>query len=301
MEHRNLISFKKVAETGSFSKAAIELGYAQSTVTFQIKQLEEELSALLFDRIGNHISITEAGATLLDYSCRILSLENEVKNIIKEDDMPSGTIRIASIDSLCANLLPPLIRDFSELYPAVTISASSVSKAEVLNSITNGSADFGFYMDFAAPTDDFITVVSIMNSLSFLCDPSNKIYKQKAFNIKELDGISMIVTEKNCTYRNLLQQIFAQNNTKLKVYFESDNTEVIKHFVEAGIGITFLPDIAVNEELNEHKLCRLPVDVKIPSNYINVIHHKNKWLTSAMREFCNLLKTRVETTRTPGN
>ena len=296
MELRNLISFKKVAETGSFSKAAKELGYAQSTVTFQIKQLEEELSVLLFDRIGNHISLTEAGATLLDYSCRILSLENEVKNIIKEDDTPSGTIRIASIDSLCANLLPPLIRDFSELYSAVTISASSVSKAEVLNSITNGSADFGLYVDFVPPTDDCNTVFSIQNSLCFLSSPSHKVNGQESLKISELAGIPMIVTEKNCTYRNLLQQIFAENNTELRVYFESENTEVIKHFVEVGIGVAFLPVIVVSEELNEQKLCRLPVDVKIPSTYINAIYHRNKWLNPAMREFCKLLKTKFETT-----
>lgn len=291
MEHRNLISFNMVAETGSFSKAAKELGYAQSTITFQIKQLEEELGVLLFDRIGNHISITQAGSTLLDYSCKILSLESEVKSIITEDDTPSGTIRIASIDSLCANLLPTLIRNFSELYPAVTISASSVSKADVLNSIANGWADFGFYIDFDPPADDFNTIINIRNSLSFLCAPSNKVYRQESLTIRELAGIPMIVTEKNCTYRNLLQQIFAQNNTELSVYFESENTEVIKHFAEIGLGITFLPEIAVHEELKEQKLCRLPVDVKIPSTYINAIYHKNKWLTPAMREFCKVLNT----------
>ena len=292
MERRNLNSFKTVTETGSFSKAAKKLGYAQPTVTFQIKQLEEELGVLLFDRIGNQISLTEAGNTLLDYSNRILSLENEVKNIITKDDTPAGTIRIASIDSLCANLLPSLIRDFSELYPAVTISAASVPKAEVLNSIANGWADFGFFMDFAPPTDDLNTVLSIRNTLSFICNSRHRLYREEPHKIRELDGIPMIVTEKNCTYRNLLQQLFTQNNAELRVYFESDNTEVIKHFVEAGIGIAFLPDIAVIEELNEQKLCRLPVDIKIPPARINIVYHKNKWLTPAMREFCMLVRTK---------
>ncbi|MEL7654814.1 MAG: LysR family transcriptional regulator [Bacillota bacterium] len=290
MEHKNLNSFKMVAECGSFSKAAKELGYAQSTVTFQIKQLEEELGALLFDRIGNHISLTGAGITLLDYSCRILSLENEVKSIIIEDDAPAGTIRIASIDSLCANLLPSLIKEFSETYPAVTISASSVSKAEVLKSITNGSADFGFYIDFDASTDEYNTVLSARNSLCFVCSPNHKVYQKEPLNIRELKGVPMIVTEKNCTYRKFLQQIFGQSDVELKVYFESENTEVIKHFAEAGIGVAFLPEIVVKEELHEQKLCHLSVDVEIPLTYINVVCHKNKWLNPAMREFCKVLK-----------
>jgi DNA-binding transcriptional LysR family regulator len=290
MEHKNLSSFKMVAECGSISKAAKELGYAQPTVTFQIKQLEEELGILLFDRIGNHISLTEAGMTLLDYSSRIISLENEVKSIIKEDNTPSGTIRIASIDSLCANMLPPLIKDFSEHYPTVTISASSVSKAEVLHRIANGSADFGFYIDFDSPVDDYNTVLSISNSLCFLCSPSHEVFRQESLNVRDLKGVPMIVTEKSCTYRNLLQQIFAQNDVEFDVYFESENTEVIKHFVEAGIGVAFLPEIVVKEELNEQKLYRLPVDVKIQSTYINAVYHKNKWLNPAMREFCKVLK-----------
>lgn len=296
MEHRNLVSFKMVAETGSFSKAAKDLGYAQSTVTFQIKQLEEELGVPMFDRIGNHISLTKAGVALLDYSCRILALENEVTNIIKNDDTPSGTIRIACIDSLCANLLPSLIKDFSERYPAVTISASSISRAEVLNSITNGSADFGFYMDFNLPSDVYNTVLSVRNSLCFLCNPNYRIDRREPLKISDLARIPLIVTEKNCTYRNLLQQIFEQNNTELRVYFESENTEVIKHFAEAGMGVAFLPEIVVSDELNKQKLCRLPVDLMIPSTYINAVYHKNKWLTPAMREFCKLLKIKYETT-----
>ena len=292
MESRNLISFKMIAETGNFSKAAQKLGYAQSTVTFQIKQLEEELGVLLFDRIGKHISLTEAGTTLLDYSCRILSLENEVKIIMKEDDVPSGTIRIASIDSLCANLLPSLIMDFSKLYPEVTISASSVCKAEVLNGIANGSADFGFYMDSDLPADAYHTVLSVRNPLCFICGPNYSINQQKPLKISDLAGIPMIVTEKNCTYRKLLQQIFAQNNTEMRVYFESENTEVMKHFAEVGIGVAFLPEIVVREELDEKKLCRLPVDAEIPPSYINAVYHKNKWLTPAMREFCKLIKTK---------
>jgi len=296
MEHRNLVSFMAVAETGSFSKAAKELGYAQPTVTFQIKQLEEELGVLLFDRIGNRISLTEAGGILLNYSCRILSLENEAKSIIKEDNNPSGMIRIASIDSLCANLLPSLIRSFSEMYPSVKISASSVSKDEVLNRIGNGSADFGFYMDFAPPTDNYITAISMKNSLSFLCSRNHQVYRQEPLKISDMENIPMIVTEKECIYRNLLNQIFVKNHIELNVFFESENTEVIKHFAEAGLGVAFLPDIAVEEELEEHKLNRLPVEAEIPPTYINVVYHNNKWLTSAMREFSGLIESKFAIT-----
>lgn len=289
MEHRNLNSFKTVAECGSISKAAQELGYAQSSITFQIKQLEAELGILLFDRIGNRIVLTGAGMTLLDYSYKILSLEHEVKSVLAEDGGPAGTIRLASIDSLCANLLPSLIKDFRECCPAVVVSAASVSKAEVIKCIANGSADFGFYIDFHAPAEEYGTALSMENSLCFLSSPNHEISRKEQLTIRELKDVPLIATEKSCTYRHVLQQIFARHELELNICFESENTEVIKHFAEAGIGVAFLPEIVVGDELREEKLCRLPIVAELPTIYINVIYHKNKWMNHAMRQFCSVL------------
>ena len=109
MELKNLITFKTIAEQKSFSNAARVLGYAQPTITFQIRQLEDELGVPLFDRIGNKIRLTESGNILLDYTFRILSLVDDAKCTLASDCTPSGILKISGISSICAGMLPQLI------------------------------------------------------------------------------------------------------------------------------------------------------------------------------------------------
>ena len=288
MEIKNLLSFKTIAETKSFSQAALTLGYAQSTITFQIKQLETELGVPLFDRIGNHIRLTESGHILLDYTLRILSLSNEAKHVIADNASPSGILRIAGISSLCANILPRLIKKYNEAFPNVIISATTLTKLEVLDKVNNGSADIGLYMDFEIPSRDAYTAVHLDNPLYFICSSNNKLCREKSLTIKDLDRIPFIATEPQCSYRKVLTNLFMDNNITPSVIFESENTEVIKRFVQSDIGVSFLPEIAVREELATGSLCKLSITDNIPTTYINVIHRKNQWITPAIREFFNL-------------
>ena len=85
MELRNLITFTHVAELGSFTKAAEQLGYSQSTVSFQIKQLEDELGCLLFERINHTITLTEKGRELVSYAHQILALTDDLKEILENE------------------------------------------------------------------------------------------------------------------------------------------------------------------------------------------------------------------------
>lgn len=288
MELRNLISFKTIAETQSFSKAAIALGYAQSTITFQIKQLETELEVPLFDRIGNQIRLTDSGLILLDYTLKILSLTDEAKHAIIQNSTPSGMLRIVGISSLCANILPSLIKKYNETFPNVTISAQTMSKLQVLESVNNGSADIGLYMDFQIPSEYTYTVTYTENPLCFICSPQNALSSKRSLTLKDLEGVPFIATEPQCSYREVVTNLFKKHNMTPFVRFESENTEVIKRFVQSDIGISFLPEIAVREELANNTLCKLTIADSIPTTYINVIHHKNQWITPAIREFFHL-------------
>ena len=100
MQLRNLITFIHVAELGSFTKAADQLGYTQSTVSFQIKQLEEELDCLLFERINHTITLTERGQELVYYAHQVRALTDEFKEKTSREDQLAGHIRIVTPDSV---------------------------------------------------------------------------------------------------------------------------------------------------------------------------------------------------------
>ncbi|EGW38795.1 LysR family transcriptional regulator [Desulfosporosinus sp. OT] len=289
MEYRNLISFRKIVELQSFSKAAEALGYAQSTVTTQMKQLEEELGIRLFDRIGNRIALTNAGTTFLNYTNQIISLTDRAKEALIEDNLPSGILKIAGINSLCVSLLPEIIKGYSEEYREVKLETTTGAIKDVLTCVRNGNADFALYMDFEGPTEEFVTVYKEENPLLFLCAPDNTLRKKKNLMLKDLKETNFIVTEHNCSYRKKLMQLLGQNNIEPNIYLETGNTEIIKKFVETDIGITMLPELSVREEMQEQKLMKLEITEQLPKTNIYVVYHKNKWVTSAMREFIKYL------------
>ena len=131
MEIKNLDTFIQVAELSSFTKAADKLGYSQSTVSFQIKQLETELGAQLFERINHTVSLTERGKEILMYAHQILKLTREMENTSASEHALDGHIRIAMADSLCSWLMKENFRNFHKEYPGITLKIIAASTEEI--------------------------------------------------------------------------------------------------------------------------------------------------------------------------
>lgn len=117
MELRNLISFIRAAELQSFSKTAEQLGYSQSAVTMQLKQLEEELGIPLFERIGKRVKLTQAGERFLPRALEVLEAVGRAHQVAQEPERPGGRLRIGTCQSLVSGLLPPVMRELSRLCP----------------------------------------------------------------------------------------------------------------------------------------------------------------------------------------
>ncbi len=121
MELRHLHTFRTVATGLSFTRAATQLGYAQSAVTSHIKALEDELGVRLFDRLGRRIVLTHAGSQLLDYADKILQLANEATTVIGGPDEPAGPVIVSAPEVLCAYRLPQVIRDLHDQHPGIRL------------------------------------------------------------------------------------------------------------------------------------------------------------------------------------
>ena len=119
MELRNLNTFVRAADAGSFSRAASELGYTQSTVTAQIQGLEEELGVQLFDRLPKGIALTQPGEALLEHARSLLLEAENARLAVKNQREPSGKLRIGAFSSLCTAFLPDLLKQYHQLYPCL--------------------------------------------------------------------------------------------------------------------------------------------------------------------------------------
>ena len=147
MEIRNITTFMRVAELNSFSKAAEQLGYSQSAVTVQIRQLEQELNTRLFERIGKHIRLTEDGAQFVSRALDILNAVDAAKTISHKQESPSGTLRIGTAESLLISVLPPIIMEFRKKYPLVEISIQTGKIGELFDMVKQNDVDLLFFLD----------------------------------------------------------------------------------------------------------------------------------------------------------
>ena len=147
MELKNLDTFIQVAELSSFTKAADKLGYSQSTVSFQIKQLENELGAQLFERINHTVSLTERGKEVLMYAHQISKLTRDMEYASQTDQNIHGHIRIAMADSLCSWLMNKNFHNFHKEYPGITLKIIAASTEEMFRLLNQNEVDLVYTLD----------------------------------------------------------------------------------------------------------------------------------------------------------
>jgi DNA-binding transcriptional LysR family regulator len=155
MELRNLITFIHVAELGSFTKAAEQLDYSQSTVSFQIKQLEEELGCLLFERINHTITLTERGHELVSYAHQVRALTDDFKESLEKEDC-TGHIHIVTPDSVCEEMISAHYKDFHTKYPSIFVRFSTGDTGDMLNMIDHNEADVVITLDHRLFNKDYV-------------------------------------------------------------------------------------------------------------------------------------------------
>ncbi len=292
MELRQLKTFLTIAKLQSFSKTALELGYAQSSITSQIQLLELELKVKLFERLGHNIALTSEGKKLLPLAEQIVKLANDAKNIVGDSDKPSGLLVIGAVESLCVSKLPRLLKEYRSRYPEVEILIKFGSKADFLDALKNNTIDIAFFIDQKIANDDFITVVQTPETMAFLCSSEHAFANRENVYPENLSDEPLILTETSCGYRELFETIMSQFNVKPRSVIETGNIQAIKQLTLSGMGITFLPLTAVDEELSQKRFVRL--NWKGPEFHIftQVLYYKTKWMSAALKAFIELIHDR---------
>lgn len=145
MDIKYLQTLKTILETGSFQKAAFKLNYTQSTVTFHIQQLEQELSLKLFEKIGRKMILTQAGQDLLPHIEIILQETEQIQNYGKNLSEINGTLRIGMPDSLLCYKMQPLLNTFKKEAPNVQLIIQSLHCYEIREKVINGGIDMGIH------------------------------------------------------------------------------------------------------------------------------------------------------------
>ena len=285
MEIRQLITFQKVAELGSFSRAAEKLGYSQSAVTLQIKALEEEYGLLLFERFNKKVKITSKGQIFLRYAENILGQIKTLENTVTDSDFDEHILHIGTLDSLCAFSLSEILKIMRKNKPEYRIKISKGSPSELISLMEKNEVDIIYILDVLRYDTKWKRVLQKEEPCPFVCGPDNPVLKKKNISLTELLKYPFYLTEAKDNYQYALAQYLAAGDLSVDPVLEVGDTEVISHMLYEGDAVSFLPRFAVEKHLKEGDLKLVPTDDLKINMYHQIIYHKNKWLTDEMIEF----------------
>lgn len=288
MEIRQLKMFCTAAKNLSFTKTAAELDYAQSNITAQIRLLEDELTVKLFERLGRNIQLTHDGQKFLKYAHKIIQLSTEAKEQLIQSPTIQGKISIGAAESLCIYRLPSLLQEYRRLYPHVEIHLEVTSCQKFPESLRTNDIDVAFTLTEPVSLPDMTTHILLDEPMVFVSSPTYPLTKKKVLRPADLNGECLILTEITCGYRPLIMKMLEDFNVKTGPLLEFSSLGAIKKCVLIGLGISIMPLIVVKEHVETGKL--LAFEWKGPNMEVKtqVIHHKDKWISPALRAFLDL-------------
>ncbi|QUL54904.1 LysR family transcriptional regulator [Paenibacillus tritici] len=290
MELRQLKTFYTLASTLNFTKAAEAQNYVPSTVTMQIKALEEELGVMLVDRLGKSVTLTDAGRTFLRYADNILCMVEEAQHAVKQSGELTGTIVISADETLCTYRLPAVLHQFRTMYPAVRLIFQPLVSASLKQSLREGDVDIIFMLDEVKGEAGFCGEKIIDEPFCILAAPSHPLAARAALAVEDFNGETFLLTERGCSYRMFFERSLSQQGMGGITELEFHSAEAIKQCAMLGMGIAILPEMAVREELNRGELVLLPWDLKATTFATQVFWHEEKWLSPAIKAFLKVTR-----------
>lgn len=299
MELRTLLTFSRIAETGSFSRTAEQLGYSQSAVTMQIKQLESELNTLLFERIGKQVKLTQAGARLLPYALEMLETLQKAEYSVREPEAITGQLRIGTSESFVISVLPPVFASLQELCPLVEISVQTALVPDLFQKLRQNEIDLLFFLDEKVHFPEWVKVLEHPDNIHFVASAHSELAYQKSISTERLLQEPLYLTEKGISYRYAMEQALAEKGIELHPFLEIGNTDVITRFLLQNRGISFLPEYVVKDYLDNGKLVILDTECPKVTMWSQLAYHRNKCVTPQMQMFMDFLIQHLENNATP--
>ncbi len=236
MDLRRLMTLKTVVEEGSFARAANKLCCTQSTITFQIQQLEQELSLRLFEKIGRRMILTESGRNILPHVYELMRVMDGLRQAALDKDEPAGELRIAAGETLLSYKIPAVLQKFKQRAPGVRLSLQSLNCYAIRDALLADEVDLGIF--YRVGNDSALTMQNYgKQPLVLVASPQlNGVdFTRSGQHIPA----SFIINEPQCIFRQIFESTLRQRQITLDNTIELWSIESIKQCVAGNLGISF--------------------------------------------------------------
>jgi DNA-binding transcriptional LysR family regulator len=290
MEIRQLEIFRALTRELNFTKAAARVHCVQSNVTTQIRALESELGARLFDRLAKRVVLTDAGRRFLPYAERVLSTLEEGRVSVGQNATPSGPLRIGTPESVLTYRLPRVLGRFRKLYPKVEFVFRPYLDQGLVHMIESGELDLAVWMGDTIQQARLRTLRLRKEKLVFIAAPKHPLTAKNRVTPHDLTGQTLLLTEAGCSYRKKLDQLLTIMSIRPESVTEFSSVEAIKECVSLGMGLGLLPEIVVARELARKEVAALAWAGAEMDMATHVVWHEDKWISPALGAFISMLE-----------
>jgi DNA-binding transcriptional LysR family regulator len=275
---RQLRVFQAVVQQRNFSRAGDAIGLTQPAISRAIRELEGQLGLQLLNRTTREVECTEAGRSLAGKLERLLDeLELALLDVQGLASLRRGKVRVASSPTLSANLLPACIARCSAVHPEIQLVLLDRLQQDVLGSVRAGEVDFGVVID-PSEADDLHCETILREPFCLVCPSSHPLARRKSVAWRALAGEKLVLLDHASGSRRLIDQALAEQHAAVDVVQQLGHPTTVFRMVEAGIGITVLPALALTQaELQGRALsvCRLTPRI---DRQIMLVHRKHRAL-----------------------
>jgi DNA-binding transcriptional LysR family regulator len=292
MDFDQLHTFLEIVRLKSFSKAAQTCYRTQPAISAQVRQLEQELRTDLFERFGSRISLTTAGKIFAEYAEQMLDLRRRAQDSIAElETNPRGELVIAANEATCIYVLPKVFSQYRQLFPAVQLQVNRSYGAHVVEAVLDNSADFGLTQ---LPVEEKrIQIVNVhQDEIRLIVPAQHPLAGRKTVMPQDLVGSSLVLPQQGKT-RTRLNAWLEPVEDEIQVSMELDSTEMMKRFVLAGMGLSFLAVSNCQEEVAAGRMRAIALAPEPMIRKLGLIYRKDKALSKAALGFIQVVLDNV--------
>ncbi len=287
---KTLRAFCKTVETGNISAAAEKLFLSQPTVSLQIKALEKELGAKLFDRHGPRIELTPEGQVLYELAQPLIEDFERLdeKFHAQFERLEGGELHIAAGETVILHMLPEHVRRFSETYPRVRITLHNVTGRAGMEKLQAGEADFAVG-SMQQGHEDFFYRPILTYDLMLIMPPDHPLAGKDGISLEDIAQYGLILPPRHLSTWKMVHKVFRDNGLEMKVALETGGWEVVKKYVKLGMGISIVSGLALE---GEDQLVKVPLRRFFKPRSYGIIIRKGRYLSRQAKLFIGMIDPR---------
>lgn len=286
---KELRAFCITHQEGNMSKASEVLFASQPTISLQIKKLESELKVKLFERRGPKLKITTEGEILYNIATPLVQGFDHIKDnfLAQHGNLVTGELTIAAEESTILYTLPEPIQKFVSQYPGIRLKLANVTGRDSREMVMADEIDFA--VSSMLDTPDKMDYTPFVSYPPILITPlDHPLSKLKQVTMKDISEYGLILPPSHFSSWRLIKMVFALNGVNYRVALEAGGLEVIKRYVNMGLGISIVTNICITE-IDEERFTIIPLDQYFPSRKYGVVTRKGKVLSAPAQRFIEIL------------